>query len=336
MEKYSILDLCPITAGDTASSAFNNSLDLVRHAESWGFQRYWVAEHHNMQGIASSATSVVMCRLASATSKIRIGAGGIMLPNHAPLVVAEQFGTLVSMFGDRIDLGVGRAPGGNTETAKALRQVVFSDEKFLSDFGELISYFDVPKKEQRILAVPGAGLSVPIYVLSSSLFGAQVAAAMGLPYVFASHFSPDYLLSAIKVYRDFFTPSDFLKKPYLLACMNVCLSDSDLEAKKLFTSTEKQFLDLFGGLQNKLSDPSDIHLNNWGVDEKIRVKNTLKYSAVGGFDTVKEKISDFVALTQIDELLLTSQIFDHSARLESFEGVANICKTICLDDSRAA
>jgi len=319
---FSILDLAPITEGGDAAQALRNSLDLARHAEAWGYHRFWLAEHHNMRGIASAATSVVIGYIAGGTSRIRVGAGGVMLPNHAPLVVAEQFGTLATLYPNRIDLGLGRAPGTDPATSRALRRYLGAVEDFPSDVEELRSYFREPLPGQAVVAVPGAGLRVPIWILGSSLFGARLAARMGLPYAFASHFAPDHLLEALAVYRAEFTPSDDLDRPHTMAAMNVFAADDEEEARLLFTSVVDQFARVRRGDPGPLRSPRETLL---ATPEEVQgALHALRHSAVGTPSQVRAEIERFLEITQVDELIVTSQIYDHAARLRSFQIVAEI------------
>ncbi|PQV63561.1 luciferase family oxidoreductase, group 1 [Abditibacterium utsteinense] len=325
---FSLLDLSPIIAGADAGQAFRNTLDLARHAESWGYKRFWLAEHHNMTGIASAATSVVIGYVAGGTSKIRVGAGGVMLPNHAPLVIAEQFGTLESMYPNRIDLGLGRAPGTDQITARALRRDLQSGaDSFPQDVQELQYYFEDAAEEQKVRAVPGAGLRVPIWLLGSSLYSAQLAAALGLPFAFASHFSPDLLMQALEIYRSRFQPSKQLEKPYAMVAANVFLSETEAESQKLFTSVQQQFINLRRGKPGPLQPPLETE-KPWSAMEQESVDYALACSFVGAPETVREGLSKFIAHTGADEILITAQIFDHAARLRSFEMAAAILAEI--------
>ena len=315
----SVLDLAPITQGSDAATALQRSLDLAQHAERWGYRRYWVAEHHNMPGIASAATAVVIAHLAGGTSSLRVGAGGIMLPNHAPLIVAEQFGTLESLFPGRIDLGLGRAPGTDQTTAMALRRTLGSNpDDFPHDVLELLSYFH-PQDGQRVRAVPGAGLTVPIYILGSSLFGAQVAAALGLPFAFASHFAAMQMLQAIEIYRTRFQPSAQLERPHVILGVNVVAADSDDEARLLATSGRQAFASLRLGMPIQLPPPS----RDWEKEvtrfDVTQVEGAQSVSFVGSRDTVVEGMKAFVDRTGADELIVVSHIYDHQARLRSYE-----------------
>ena len=323
MVPLSVLDLAPIVAGASAGDAFRNTLDLARHAERWGFTRYWLAEHHNMPGVASAATAVVIGHVAAGTSTIRVGAGGVMLPNHSPLVVAEQFGTLESLFPGRIDLGLGRAPGTDPNTARALRRRFDADaDTFPRDVVELQSYFRDPAPGQLIRAVPGAGLKVPIWLLGSSLFSAQLAAALGLPFAFASHFAPDLLMEALAIYRSEFRPSESLEAPYTMAGVSVVAADEDGAARRLFTSLQIQFVNLRRGRPGQLNPPVDSLEEFWSPAERAGVEHALRYAIVGSPGAVRRGLETFAADTQVDELMITSQIYDHAARLRSYEIVA--------------
>ncbi len=320
MVPYSVLDLAPIAAGSDATQAFHNTLDLAQHAERWGYRRYWLAEHHNMTGIASAATSVVIGYVAGGTKTIRVGAGGIMLPNHSPLVIAEQFGTLESLYRGRIDLGLGRAPGSDMETARALRRdPATSADYFPQDVLELQALLGPLQPKQKIRAVPGTGLEVPLWILGSSLYGAQLAAALGLPYAFASHFAPDALMQARAVYRAKFKPSTQLEAPYVMAGVNVFAADSDETARWLFTSLQQAFANLRRGDPGPLPPPVDDIDRRLSPAEKSGVGHALKHSMVGSAQTVRRGLEDFIAMTGVDEIMVTSQIYDHAARLRSFE-----------------
>jgi luciferase family oxidoreductase group 1 len=323
MIPFSVLDLSPIPRGATAADAFAHSLDLARHAERLGFLRYWLAEHHNMTGIASAATSIVIGHIAAGTKTIRVGSGGIMLPNHAPLVIAEQFGTLASLFPGRIDLGLGRAPGTDQTTARALRRDLQSSaESFPDDVVELQRFFADPVEGQRVRAVPGAGLHVPIWLLGSSMFSAQLAAALGLPFAFASHFAPDYLLTALDVYRSQFRPSATLKKPYAMVGVNVFAADDAAQARFLFTSLQQQFVNLRRGTPGQLPPP--VESIAWTEAERAGTEHALACSVVGDPDDVEAGLRSVIEQTQADELIVTAQIFDHAARLRSFEIAAQV------------
>jgi luciferase family oxidoreductase group 1 len=324
MVPLSVLDLAPIVEGASAAEAFRNTLDLARHAEQWGFRRYWLAEHHNMPGVASAATAVVIAHVAAGTSTIRVGAGGVMLPNHSPLVIAEQFGTLESLFPGRIDLGLGRAPGTDPNTARALRRRADLDaDSFPDDVVELQAYFRDPAPGQLIRAVPGAGLNVPIWLLGSSLFSAQLAAALGLPFAFASHFAPDLLLPALQIYRAHFKPSAALAQPYAMAGVGVFAADTDADARRLITSAQQQFLNLRRGRPGPVPPPVDSMDDLWSAAERAGVEHALRYAIVGTPDTVKRGLDAFIAETRVDEVMITAQIYDHAARLRSYAIVAD-------------
>jgi luciferase family oxidoreductase group 1 len=331
MIPFSILDLSPIAQGSDAAQSFRNSRDLAQHGERWGFNRYWLAEHHGMPGIASAATAVLMAYVAGGTSTIRIGAGGIMLPNHAPLVIAEQFGTLESLFPGRIDLGLGRAPGSDQVTARALRRTLQSDaDAFPQDVMELMGYFSGASR-QPVRAVPGAGLEVPIWILGSSLFGAQLAAALGLPYAFASHFAPGQMLQAIDVYRSTFRPSAQLAKPYVMLGFNVFAADTDEEAHFRATSMQQAFVNLRSGRPSQLPPPVAGYMDRIGPQERALLDSVLASSAIGAPPTVARQLDAFIDRTGADELMITSQIFDHAARLRSYEITAGIHKAAMAD-----
>ena len=322
---FSVLDLSPIVEGGDAADALRNTLDLARHAEEWGYKRYWVAEHHNMTGIASAATVIVISHVAAGTRTIRVGSGGIMLPNHAPLVVAEQFGTLESLFPGRIDLGLGRAPGTDMQTSRALRRDLATNaEQFPQDVLELRAYFEEVQPGQQIRAVPGAGLKVPLWVLGSSLFGAQVAAMLGLPFAFASHFAPDALMPALEIYRRHFKPSQQLDKSYAMVAANIIAADTDAEARRLFTSLQQSFVKLRRGTPGKLAPPVE-DIGSWASPmELAQLNHSLVYSFVGAPDTVARNVQSFLKMTRADELIVSGHIFDHAARLHSYELAARI------------
>jgi len=322
MTVLSILDLAFVPEGGTPADALRNTLDLARHAERWGYTRFWLAEHHNMAGIASSATAVVIGYVAGGTSTIRVGAGGIMLPNHAPLIVAEQFGTLETLYPGRIDLGLGRAPGTDQETLRALRRDAFSAETFPRDVVELMELLGPERPDRPIQAVPGTGTNVPIWILGSSLYGAQLAAELGLPYAFASHFAPDALADALAVYRQRFKPSDRLERPYVMVGANVIAADTDAEAKRLFTSAQQSFANLLRGTRGKLPPPIDDIETYWTPLEKAQASRMLACSFVGSPDTVREGLGRFVADTEADEVIVAAAIYDHGARLRSYELLA--------------
>ena len=335
MIPFSVLDLSPITMGSDAGRSLRNTLDLAQHAERWGFRRYWLAEHHSMPGIASAATSVVICHVASGTSTIRVGAGGIMLPNHSPLVIAEQFGTLEALFPGRIDLGLGRAPGSDQAAARALRRNLNSDpDEFPQDVIELVKYFAPVDGDQRVIAVPGVGLKVPLWILGSSLFGAQVAAALGLPFAFASHFAPAMMMQAIELYRSRFRPSAQLKRPYLMLGFNIFAADSDAEAQLLATSMKQAFVNLRSGRPTPLPPPLEGYENQLPPAVTAMLADVLASSAIGSPETVSRSINAFIQRTKPDELMLTSQIYEHSARLRSYEIAADIQRGAAVEDEK--
>ncbi len=319
----SVLDLAPIAAGSTAGDALRNSLELARLAERLGYRRHWVAEHHNMPGIASAATAVVVGHLAAGTSTIRVGAGGIMLPNHSPLVIAEQFGTLESLYPGRIDLGLGRAPGTDQRTARALRRDPTSADEFPRDVQDLQFLFGPVQDGQAIRAVPGAGLRVPLWILGSSTYGARLAAALGLPYAFASHFAPADLLVALDLYRREFRPSDQLAESYAMAGLNVYAADTDEEARRLFTTPQQSWANRARGLSGPYPPPIDDIEAYWTPAEKAQASAMLTHSVVGAPETIREGVERFVELTGVDEVMVVSAIFDHEARLRSYEILAN-------------
>jgi luciferase family oxidoreductase group 1 len=328
MIAYSLLDLSPILEGSDASVAFRNTLDLAQHAEAWGYHRYWLAEHHNLPSVASAATSVVIGYVAGGTKIIRVGAGGIMLPNHAPLVVAEQFGTLESLYPGRIDLALGRAPGSDQATARALRRYLQGADSFPEDLLELMSYFRAPQTGQRVTAVPGAGLHVPIFLLGSSDFSARLAAELGLPFGFASHFAPDYLHTALEIYRNEFKPSSNLQEPYVIVGAGVYAAETDDEARRLFSSAQLQTLNLIRANPTKLQPPNENIDQIWSAHERAAIEQRTKYAAVGSPETVRRKFREMLQETHADELIVTAQIFDHGARLRSFEIAAEVLRHI--------
>ncbi|MDQ6808450.1 MAG: LLM class flavin-dependent oxidoreductase [Verrucomicrobiota bacterium] len=322
---YSLLDLSPITKGGDAALAFGNSVDLARHAEAWGYHRYWLAEHHNLPGVASAATAVVIGHVAGATKTMRIGAGGIMLPNHAPLVIAEQFGTLESLYPGRIDLALGRAPGGDQQTARALRRYLGSSgDTFPQDLLELQSYFRPAAAAQQVRAVPGAGLDVRLYLLGSSDFSAQLAAELGLPFAFASHFAPDYLHRALDLYRAGFRASAAHSQPHVMIGVGVYAAENDAEAQRLFTSAQLATLNMIRGRPGQLPAPVDTMEGRWSIGERAAIEHRTQYCAVGSADTVRERLRAIRDETAADEMIATAQIFDHQARLRSFEIAAEV------------
>jgi len=327
----SILDLAPVPAGATPAIALKNTLDLAQHADEWGYQRYWLAEHHNMVGIASAATAVVIGHVAGGTKRIRVGSGGIMLPNHAPMVIAEQFGTLESLFPGRIDLGLGRAPGTDMRTLRALRRSPDNADNFPQDVLEVQAFFAPAQPGQGVRAVPGAGLNVPIWILGSSLFGAQLAAMLGLPYAFASHFAPDALMQALDMYRARFEPSEQSQKPYAMAGINVIAADTDEEARFLFTSAQQSFTNIFRNARGQLPAPIPDIETYWTPEEKVQASGMLRYAFVGSPETVRRGLTQFIAQTGVDEVMVASAIHDHRARLRSYEILADIAIRQPLD-----
>ncbi|MFD4705166.1 LLM class flavin-dependent oxidoreductase [Gottfriedia sp. NPDC058432] len=323
----SVLDLAPVVEGSTPADAFKNSLDLAQHAEKWGYHRYWFAEHHNMPAVASSATSVVIGHIASGTSTIRVGSGGIMLPNHAPLVIAEQFGTLESLHPGRVDLGLGRAPGSDMSTTRALRRDLRSHEDFPAQLEELRNYFNPPGGlgSLTVQAVPGEGLNIPIWLLGSSGFSAQLAAELGLPFAFAAHFAPDYTVQAMQLYHNNFKPSKSLDEPYAMIGLNVVVADTNQEAKRLFTTQQQSFLNLIrGGKPSLLKPPVDDMDEIWSPYEKETLENQMKLSAIGTIETVTEKLQTVLNITKADEIMVNGSVFDHAARLYSYELLSKV------------
>lgn len=326
MIPISILDLVRITEGNNARIALDNARDLALHAEGWGYRRFWMAEHHNMIGIASAATAVAIAHVAAGTSTIRVGAGGIMLPNHAPLVVAEQFGTLEALFPGRIDLGLGRAPGTDQPTTRALRRDPASAEAFPQDVLELQAFLAPAAPGQRIVAVPGAGTMVPLWILGSSTFGARLAAEFGLPYAFASHFAPDSLEMALRVYRDQFKASEQCNAPHAMVGVNIIAAESDAEALRLATTQQMSFTDMFRGTRGLSRPPINDIETYWSPSEKVQASHMLTYSIVGSIKTVRAGMERLISLTAADELMIVSDVFDHTARLRSYEIVADIVR----------
>jgi luciferase family oxidoreductase group 1 len=319
MVPLSVLDLAPIAEGSDAAAALHNARDLARAAERFGYKRFWMAEHHSMPGIASAATAVALCFVAAGTSTIRVGAGGIMLPNHSPLQVAEQFGTLESLFPGRVDLGLGRAPGTDQAAAYAMRRSLASDpNQFPNDVVELMAYFQPPNPGQRVRAIPGEGLDIPVWILGSSLFGAQLAAQLGLPFAFASHFAPQMMMEALAVYRRSFQPSAWLDEPYVMLGFNVFAAETDEEAQLLATSVQQAFVALRTGTPGQLKPPQPDYLNTLPRDQRALLDSLLSCSAIGSAKTVSEATLAFVERTGANELMVTSQIYDHAARVRSF------------------
>jgi luciferase family oxidoreductase group 1 len=318
----SVLDLAPVPTGSTNGQALRASIDLAQHVERLGFTRFWVAEHHNMPGVASAATAVVLSHIAAGTSTIRVGAGGIMLPNHAPIVIAEQFGTLARLYPGRIDLGLGRAPGTDQTTVRALRRTLQSSDNFPQDVLELQAFFAPAGPNQLVQAVPAAGTDVPLWILGSSTYGAQLAAALGLPYAFASHFAPDQLLPALEIYRERFEPSEQLAKPHAMVGVNIIAAESDREAVRLATTQQMSFTNMFRGKRGLSQPPIDDIETYWSPTDKVQAMHMLARSIVGSPDTVRERLAALLAETGADELMVVSDIYDHAARLHSFELIA--------------
>ncbi len=324
MIPFSVLDLAHVVEGATPRDALKNSLDLARHVERAGYRRFWLAEHHNMVGIASAATSVAIGYVAGGTETIRVGAGGIMLPNHAPLIIAEQFGTLASLYPDRIDLGLGRAPGTDQTTLRALRRDPRIAENFPQDVMELQALLGPVQPGQIVRAVPGADTNVPLWILGSSLFGAQLAAALGLPYAFASHFAPDALMPALQVYRETFQPSAQLDRPYAMVACNVIAADTDAEARRLFTSSQQAFTNMMRGTRGRLQPPIDDIETYWTPPEKAQASRMLACAFVGAPATIQPELQRFLAETAADELIVAAAIYDHEARVRSYEILAEV------------
>jgi luciferase family oxidoreductase group 1 len=332
---YSVLDLATVVAGKTPEDTFRNSLDLARHAEKLGYKRYWLAEHHNMISVASSATSVLIGYIAGGTTSIRVGSGGIMLPNHSPLVIAEQFGTLASLYPGRIDLGLGRAPGTDQVTAMAIRGSRFNAaHDFPEDVEQLQTYFSDDNVNSQVRAIPGEGLDVPIWILGSSTDSARLAAEKGLPYAFASHFAPAQFLTAINIYRQNFKPSEHLKEPYVISCVNVVAADTDTEANRLATSLLQFFMGVITGKRRLLQPPVDSMDGIWNAMEAEAVGQMLGCSFIGSPETIKEDLQSFMDQTKVDEVMVTSHIFDHQARLHSYEIFAEVIKTVSISGTQ--
>ncbi len=326
---YSVLDLATVIEGKTPADTFKKSLDLAQHAERWGYNRYWLAEHHNMISVASSATSVVIGHIAGGTSTIRVGSGGIMLPNHSPLIIAEQFGTLESLYPGRIDLGLGRAPGTDQLTAAAIRgDLRFqAAQEFPREVMKLQNYLSADNSKGHVRAIPGEGLDIPIWILGSSTDSARLAAEMGLPYAFASHFAPAQFITAINLYRQNFKPSEHLQKPYVLACVNVVAADTDAEANRLVTSLYQLFMGIVTGKRRLLQPPVDNMNDVWDVYEEEQASQMLACTFTGSKETVKNDLQQFLDQTEVDEIMATSHIFDHAARLRSYELLAEVFKS---------
>ncbi len=327
--RFSILDLAPVRVGGTIAEAFRNTLDLARHAERWGFTRFWLAEHHNIPGIASAATSVLIGHVAGGTSTLRVGSGGVMLPNHAPLVIAEQFGTLETLYPGRIDLGIGRAPGSDRTASRALR---FNsvEEDFPQQVGELLAYLGPVRPGQKLIAYPGAGTNIPVWLLGSSTYSAQLAAALGLPFAFASHFAPALLMEATEVYRDNFKPSAYLEKPYVMVGVPLVAAETDQEAQRLSTSALQRHLKLIRGEPILVPPPVESMDGLWSEAERFLVESRLAVAVVGGPETVQRKLAQLLGATKADELIFASDLYDHALRLRSFEIAANAMKTLTV------
>jgi luciferase family oxidoreductase group 1 len=336
MIPVSVLDLVPITQGSGPGEALQRSVELARHAEALGYRRFWVAEHHNMPGIASAATAVVIGHIAGGTSTIRVGAGGIMLPNHAPMVIAEQFGTLEALYPGRIDLGLGRAPGTDGYAAQALRRDPMQANRFPQDVQELQAFLAPVQPGQAVRAVPGAGADIPLWILGSSTFGAQLAAMLGLPYAFASHFAPDDLLEAGRLYRSTFRPSEANAAPYFMAGLNVVAAETDEEARYLFTTIQQGFANLRRGRPGPYQPPIEDIEAYWSPSERAQAMHMLRYAVVGSPATVRAGIEEFVELTGVDELMVVSAVFEHDARLRSYEIIAEAAREVGAGQPRAA
>ena len=326
MTALSILELVRVTEETDARGALDNARDLAAHAENWGYQRIWVAEHHNMPGIASAATSIVIAHIAAGSKHIRVGAGGIMLPNHAPYIIAEQFGTLAQLYPGRIDLGLGRAPGTDQMTVRALRRSLDNSDRFPQDVLELQGYFAAAQAGQRLQAIPATGTDVPLWILGSSMFGAHLAAELGLPYAFASHFAPELLLPALEVYRRQFKPSRQLDRPYTMAGINLIAADSDREARRLATTQQMSFANLLRGARGLSQPPVDDIDAYWSPMEKAQAGKMLARSVIGSKDTIRSGVARFIAETDVDELMIVSDIYDHQDRLRSIEIIAEACQ----------
>ncbi len=326
---YSVLDLATVIEGTTPADTFKTSLNLAQHVEKWGYHRYWLAEHHNMPSVASSATSIVIAHIAGGTQTIRVGSGGIMLPNHSPLIIAEQFGTLASLFPDRIDLGLGRAPGTDQPTAMAIRgeQRMIAAQNFPQDVLKLQEYFSLDNSRSSVRAIPGEGLDIPLWILGSSTDSARLAAALGLPYAFASHFAPAQFLTAINLYRQLFKPSEALATPYVMACINVVAADSDAEAERISTSLYRLFKGIITGKRELLQAPVNSIEEVLNEYEMEQVNQMLACTFVGSKATVSEDLKEFIKQTQVDEIMVSAHIYDHQAKLRSYEIVSDIFKS---------
>ncbi len=322
---YSLLDLALITEGQTAAGAIENSRDLAVHVEKFGFARFWMAEHHNMENIASSATSVLLGHVAEATDTLRVGSGGVMLPNHSPLIIAEQFGTLATIYPDRIDLGLGRAPGTDQVTAHAIRpDRIQAVKRFPQNVRQLRQYLSDDNKNSKVRAMPGEGTNIPLWILGSSTDSAQLAAALGLPYVFASHFAPQQLMSALQIYREKFTPSEQLSEPFVMPCVNIVAADTDEEAEYLSTSMKQMFTGVVSGDRKPMAPPVDDMNGIWNLHEKMAVQQMLSCSFIGSKDTIKEELGSFIEKTDADEMMIASYLYDHEQRIKSHRLLAEI------------
>ena len=325
---FSVLELATVTQDSTITQTFAKSLELAQQAEKFGYKRFWLSEHHNMVSVASSATSVLIGYIASGTSTIRVGSGGIMLPNHSPLAVAEQFGTLESLYPGRIDLGLGRAPGTDQPTAMALRGDFFNNaNEFPQNVLKLQTYFSEENSNAKVRAIPGEGLDIPMWILGSSTDSAQLAGVLGLPYAFASHFAPGQFFAAMDLYRKLFRPSKYLSKPYVMACVNVIAADTDAEAHKLATSLYQMFLGIVTGIRKPLQPPVDNMDDIWTEDQKAALNQMLSLSFIGSQETIKQDFRDFIKQTHIDEIMIISNIYDQKAKIHSYELFAEIMKT---------
>jgi luciferase family oxidoreductase group 1 len=331
--RFSVLDLAPVRVGGSIREAYRNTLDLARHAEAWGFTRLWLAEHHNMPGIASAATAVLIGHVAGGTSTIRVGSGGVMLPNHAALVIAEQFGTLETLYPGRIDLGVGRAPGSDAAASRALRYNT-AEEDFPRQVAELLAYLGPAGPGQRLIAYPGEGTNVPVWLLGSTTYSAELAAHLGLPFAFASHFAPALLMEAVEVYREGFTASPYLEKPYFMAGVPLVAAETDAEARKLATSALQRHLRLIRGQPIFVPPPVESMDGLWTEPERFLVESRLAVAAIGGPATVRQKLAELVRRTGADELIFTSDLYDHSLRLRSFEIAAEAMRKLSGSPAR--
>lgn len=333
--KLSVLDLVPVTRGNTNLKAFQNSLDLAQHVEKWGYERFWISEHHNTESLASSATVILLGYIAQGTQSIRIGSGGIMLPNHAPLVVAEQFGTLATLYPNRIDLGLGRAPGTDQVTARALRRSRSeSVQDFPNEVQELQQYFSENNQDELVRAIPGEGLDVPIYLLGSSTFSAQLAGMLGLPYAFASHFAPTHLFNALSLYKESFKASSQLQQPYTIAGVNVFAADTDEEAERIATTHFQFALGIISGVRQPIPPPVDSMEGRWSDSQQAMVQQMMKFTFIGSEETIRKKLSKFVEETVVNELIVVSNIYDHQARLRSYELLSKAVSTNLIKSNK--